>query len=332
MLSPTPTASAATLNPLPRSSAPTNPVTISSLTISPAAEITHNVPTPSTAEHSVPTIVAATTTEVQQTLRPIPTPMTSTERHFTSPPNQTTTSTERHFTSPSATKIRWQRAELIGSGAFGRVYLGLNLDTGQLMAVKHLDMAEVSGKGEPGHSSHEQHPFTSLTKLTISITLELSALSNEVQTLKGLRHENIVQYLGCDFSSSSTDPSDPSSESASTATDRDSKSKSPSVHSTASSGMLSHHPAHARDPNSPTGTFSIFLEYVSGGSVRNLLDKFGTLSEDLVNNYSRQLLLGLEYLHHNGIAHRDIKAANILIANDGVIKLADFGAAKRIAR
>jgi len=96
--------------------------------------------------------------------------------------------------------------------------------------------------------------------------------------------------------------------------------------------MLSHHPALHADPNNPTGTFSIFLEYVSGGSVRNLLDKFGDLSEDLVRNYTRQLLLGLEYLHHNGIAHRDIKAANVLIGNDGVIKLADFGAAKRIAR
>jgi len=64
----------------------------------------------------------------------------------------------------SAICFAHRRAELIGSGAFGRVYLGLNLDSGQLMAVKHLDMAEVSGK-------------------------ELSALSNEVQTLKGLQHE-----------------------------------------------------------------------------------------------------------------------------------------------
>jgi len=80
------------------------------------------------------------------------------------------------------------------------------------------------------------------------------------------------------------------------------------------------------------GTFSIFLEYVSGGSVRTLLDKFGPLNHDLVRNYTRQLLCRVEYLHHNGIVHRDIKCTNVLIGNNGVIKVADFGAAKRIAR
>lgn len=75
-------------------------------------------------------------------------------------------------------------------------------------------------------------------------------------------------------------------------------------------------------------SLSIFLEYVPGGSLKNLIDKFGPLEESIARIYTRQLCLGLEYLHRNGIAHRDIKGANCLVGNDGVIKLADFGSSK----
>tara|TARA_B110000977_G_C10795567_1_gene384230 strand:- start:352 stop:591 length:240 start_codon:yes stop_codon:yes gene_type:complete len=53
--------------------------------------------------------------------------------------------------------------------------------------------------------------------------------------------------------------------------------------------------------------FSIFLEYVPGGSIRDLVGRFGPLDETVVRVYTRQLLLGLEYLHRAGFAHRDIK-------------------------
>lgn len=46
--------------------------------------------------------------------------------------------------------------------------------------------------------------------------------------------------------------------------------------------------------------------------------------------YTRQIVLGLEYLHQNKIMHRDIKGANILVDNTGLVKLADFGASKQI--
>ncbi len=69
-------------------------------------------------------------------------------------------------------------------------------------------------------------------------------------------------------------------------------------------------------------------EYVPGGSLKSLIAKFGKLTDVVVRNYTRQILLGLEYLHRNGYAHRDIKGANCLVGNDGVIKLADFGSSR----
>jgi serine/threonine protein kinase len=74
----------------------------------------------------------------------------------------------------------------------------------------------------------------------------------------------------------------------------------------------------------------IFMEYVAGGTISSLLNKYGKFNETLIRVYTQQILEGLEYLHYNKIIHRDIKGANVLVGNDGVCKLADFGSAKRM--
>ncbi|KAG6536588.1 hypothetical protein ZIOFF_001646 [Zingiber officinale] len=78
-------------------------------------------------------------------------------------------------------------------------------------------------------------------------------------------------------------------------------------------------------------TLSVFLEYVSGGSMHKILQEYGAFREALIRNYTAQILSGLAYLHGRNTVHRDIKGANILVDPNGEIKLADFGMAKHMA-
>lgn len=147
---------------------------------------------------------------------------------------------------------------LIGSGSFGKVHLGVNLDTGEFLAVKQVEL----------------RPFQ-----LVEQEVEVYSLQHEISVLKTLKHKNIVQYLG-------------------TSIEND--------------------------------TFNIFLEFVTGGSLASVIKKFGQLPESLVRLYTYQILEGLAYLHEHNILHRDIKGANILVSDKGVIKLADFGASKKL--
>ncbi|RYC81262.1 hypothetical protein BFJ63_vAg15848 [Fusarium oxysporum f. sp. narcissi] len=76
-------------------------------------------------------------------------------------------------------------------------------------------------------------------------------------------------------------------------------------------------------------SISIFLEYISGGSIRSCLRKHGKFEESIVASLTRQALSGLAYLHQEGVLHRDLKADNILLDTDGTCKISDFGISKK---
>ncbi|CAG7868220.1 unnamed protein product [Brassica rapa] len=68
----------------------------------------------------------------------------------------------------------------------------------------------------------------------------------------------------------------------------------------------------------------LVMEYVNGGDVFSML-KLISMDETVARVYIAEVVLALEYLHSEGVVHRDLKPDNILIAHDGHVKLTDFG-------
>lgn len=67
------------------------------------------------------------------------------------------------------------------------------------------------------------------------------------------------------------------------------------------------------------------MDYIPGGDLMSLLIKFGIFEENLARFYIGELVCAIESVHKMGFIHRDIKPDNILIDQDGHIKLTDFG-------
>jgi eukaryotic-like serine/threonine-protein kinase len=85
------------------------------------------------------------------------------------------------------------------------------------------------------------------------------------------------------------------------------------------------------DWGSTDGTYFMVMEYVPGLNLRTLLSEYGRLEAAQVVEVGLQVLAALDHAHRHGIVHRDVKPENILIAQDGAIKVADFGLARAYA-
>lgn len=156
-------------------------------------------------------------------------------------------------------EFAWIKGEMIGKGSFGAVYLCLNVTTGEMMAVKQVEVPKYGSQNE-------------------AMMHTVEALRAEVSTLKNLDHLNIVQYLGFEIKENIN---------------------------------------------------SLFLEYVAGGSVGSLIRMYGRFDELMIKHLTTQVLSGLAYLHSRGILHRDMKADNLLLDQEGVCKISDFGISRK---
>jgi serine/threonine-protein kinase len=75
------------------------------------------------------------------------------------------------------------------------------------------------------------------------------------------------------------------------------------------------------------GHLVMTMELVEGAPLRGMLDT-GPLALKISLDYACQALLALDYAHAHGIIHRDISPSNMIVADDGILKLTDFGLAK----
>lgn len=84
------------------------------------------------------------------------------------------------------------------------------------------------------------------------------------------------------------------------------------------------------DPAGHTFCF-IVMEFVRGESLADLLEREGSLAEDLALDVLEQAAHGLSVIHRMNMVHRDIKPGNMLITANGIVKITDFGIAKAAA-
>ncbi len=96
----------------------------------------------------------------------------------------------------------------------------------------------------------------------------------------------------------------------------------------AAAQLTHHNVVQIYDFGEDAGRHFFSMEWVRGGPLDELIREKGALDPKLAAGYTLQAARGLQFAHRNGMVHRDVKPANLLLSDEGVIKVADLGLVK----
>ena len=74
--------------------------------------------------------------------------------------------------------------------------------------------------------------------------------------------------------------------------------------------------------------FFIVMEYVPGDTLEAVIDRDGTLDLPRALDYTCQICNAMDHAHKHGIIHRDLRPGNVMVTDQGLIKVADFGTSR----
>lgn len=182
---------------------------------------------------------------------------------------------------------KYRMVDKIGQGASGVVYSGYEIATGNLVAIKQMNLAQQPKK---------------------------ELIINEILVMKANRQANIVNYLDSYLVSTSITSNIDHHMNGSNHKHQQQDHNDSLNSSTISSGNSS----------SKGEELWVVMEYLDGGSLTDVVTET-CMEEGHIASICREILHALEFLHSNRVIHRDIKSDNILLGMDGSVKLTDFG-------
>lgn len=234
--------------------------------------------------------------------------------------------------------------EMIGAGVFGKVYVGHNKSTGEVLAIKEVSGRTVKNKldflKEASVLRKVRHPY--LLRLRAIFVLEYDAsVSNDALSLPSPRKSRTTRWLKTirgQISSSGEDYSDTSSVTTEDAGFGESGESTFADDAPYDSGELEHENSTVHSLTRTNVGYKLYLvtEYCEGGSLNKLLDeKDLPIPWETRIRWIYQAACGLQHLHNHNVVHRDLKADNCLLRiNDEppdalfsqyTLVLADFG-------